>query len=72
MAEKGKAFAKTSGVPLTSIPAYGMFKRDLRLLYTDFTNIMNFYKKGVIGCMDGGSNGDWHRKNRIGSMRFME
>lgn len=49
-----------------------MLREDLRLFYTDFTDILDFIKKGVIGCMDGGSNGDGHRKNRIGSMRFME
>ena len=53
---------------MTSFPGYDIFERDLRLFYRHF----RFYKKGVIGCMDGGSNGDGHRKNRIGSMRFME
>ena len=57
---------------MTSFPGYDIFERDLCLFYTDFTDILDFIKKGVIGCMDGGSNGDGHRKNRIGSMRFME
>ena len=57
---------------MTSFPGYDIFERDLCLFLHRFYRHFRFYKKGVIGCMDGGSNGDGHRKNRIGSMRFME
>lgn len=43
--ERCKAAAKTGGAPLTFFPGYDIFEKDLRFLYTDLTNIMDFIKK---------------------------
>lgn len=43
--KEAKKPIKTGGVPLTSFPGYDIFERDLRLFYTDFTDILDFIKK---------------------------